>query len=280
MNTTVFVVCLNAFIASGLASQQGGSPVRTGPYFGQTPPGSEPEVFAPGLVSLTDTREYGITFSPDGREVYFTRATTTTGGIMVSRWDEDGWTAPTPAAFSAGHAAHEPHVTFDNRRIYWGWRGKPTPDGTSYGIYVSERTPEGWSAAEYAGQGMYVTSSRSGRMYVTAPPRWERGPLAEVTLEGSRFAGLTPIPNLIGAHPGVAPDGSYILFDNGNGMMRVSFLQASGEWGEPVDLTRHGIFPGGFCPSVSPDGEYLFFSHAGDIYWVSTTLIEDVGSGR
>ena len=62
-----------------------------GPYLGQDPPGLEPEVFAPGIVSTRWGQEFGITFSPDGKEVYFTRGAT----IMVSRWLEAGWKVST-----------------------------------------------------------------------------------------------------------------------------------------------------------------------------------------
>ena len=41
-------------------------------YLGQTPPGSIPEPFAPGIVSTEDSIEFAGTFSPDGREYYFT----------------------------------------------------------------------------------------------------------------------------------------------------------------------------------------------------------------
>ena len=41
-------------------------------YFGQTPPGNTPELFAPGIISLDDRNESMITFSPDGKECYFT----------------------------------------------------------------------------------------------------------------------------------------------------------------------------------------------------------------
>ena len=42
-------------------------PVLSGAYFGQTPPGSSPEIFAPGLISTQDGWEAAITFSPDGK---------------------------------------------------------------------------------------------------------------------------------------------------------------------------------------------------------------------
>jgi len=60
----------------------------TGPYFGQKPPGMIPEIFAPGIVSSTEATEYGITFSPDGKEFYFNRNGV---GIMVCNWQDYGF---------------------------------------------------------------------------------------------------------------------------------------------------------------------------------------------
>ena len=31
--------------------------------------------------------------------------------------------------------------------------------------------------------------------------------------------------------------------------------------------------------SLSPDGRFLFFSRSGDIYWVSTKIIDDIKKG-
>ena len=61
-----------------------------GPYLGQKPPGNDFEVFAPGLLSDVG-HEYSITFTPDGKEIYFSRGGE---GVLVCRLKKDGWTAP------------------------------------------------------------------------------------------------------------------------------------------------------------------------------------------
>ena len=51
----------------------------------------EPTLFAPGVIS-TEEREYGITFTPDGREAYFTRRSRRgPSRIMVTRWEVGRW---------------------------------------------------------------------------------------------------------------------------------------------------------------------------------------------
>jgi ankyrin repeat protein len=263
-----------------------------GSYFGQTPPEKTAQLFAPGLINVLGSSAYAPTFSPDGKEMYFTRDLAGQPQvIMVCREGADGWTAPAPAAFSAGFSAHEPHLTRDNRRIYWGWfrpvpAGEPKPPTGDIGLYVAERTTAGWSAAQYVGQGMFVSSTRDGQIYVTDTSEAPQGNayLAKAVMENGRIAKLERLQGGIArfrervkwiAHPCLAPDGSYILFDNGNGMMQVSFRDAKGEWGEAIDLTRRGLDRNGGIASITSDGRYLFYRSGSDLYWVSTAVIED-----
>jgi hypothetical protein len=264
-----------------------GQPARfTGSYLGQAPPGKIPRVFAPGFVSTGSAKESGGCFSPDGKEFYFSRSAT----IMVSRLGSTGWTNPEPASFSAGFDAFQPHVTLDNKRIYWGWR-RPGPPGPPYGIWAADRTPQGWSAPHYVGLGMNVSSSRNGDVFVTDISTSDTGDyIAKAHLVDGRFAGfdrlrggmdaLRPALTIDTAHPAIAPDGRYIVFDvKGGSYLYVCFRQNDGTWGEAIDLTRHGLNPKAGQATISPDGKYLFFHLEQDIYWVSTALVEELRPG-
>ena len=82
------------------------------------------------------------------------------------------------------------------------------------------------------------------------------------------------------AHPCIAPDGSFMLFDvDGGSHLFVTFKQSDGTWGDGIDLTKHGFDPlagGGY---VSPDGKYLFFALKDDIWWVDAKVIENLRAG-
>jgi len=251
-----------------------------GPYLGQPVPGMTPVVFAPGLVSGTGAKVSACTFSPDGREFYFTRGNER---IMVSRLTDQGWTHPEPLALTAEHKAFEPHVTLDNKRIYWNWQRPGCADGLA--IWFAERTADGWSTPACAGGGMFTSSSRDGSLYVTHMGR-ESDYISRVDLEGPRFAGYQDLRGAIEkirarsasvAHPCVAPDGSYIVFDvDGGPHLFVSFREPDGTWGEPIDLSEHGLDVKAGIASVSPDGKYLFFGLGNDLCWVSAKLVEDL----
>jgi Tol biopolymer transport system component len=184
------------------------------------------------------------------------------------------WSEPAPVAFSARYGAHEPHLTLDNATLYFGWF-RPVPPGETsdmdYGIWAVDRTSDGWSEPRYVGQGMYVSSDRSGQVYVTDLNASSHA-VSLVTLTEGRFTTYEHITT--GAHPGIAPDGSYLLYDRGGGdHLYVRFRLEDGTWGEVIDLTREGLPWGAGIASISPDGLYLFYTDGHDLYWVSTEII-------
>jgi len=261
----------------------------SGPYLGQEPPGTTPEVFAPGVVSLPDSTEFSGTFSPDGEEYYFYRfSDDSPSTVLFSKVLDGEWTAPDQLAVTAGYDAYEPHLTLDNTRLYFAW-DRPVPEGqpgtpAEGGYYVVKRTETGWSKPQYAGQGMFPSSSRDGRMYITdmsSRSRDGKTYLAEIKLQRGLFAGYKRLPIKTGwgsqAHPAIAPDGSYLLFDVQEGnYLYVSFRRADGTWDDAIDLTQHGFDPLAGGAYVSPDGKYLFFALRDDIWWVDAGVIEDL----
>lgn len=245
-------------------------------YLGQTPPGLTPQVFAPGIVSISSAVDYGITFSVDGTELYFTRRMndTTRQNIYEMHLTDGVWSDPAPVAFSAEFDAHEPHLTADNKVLYFGWF-RPPPEGVKStmdaGIWAVDRTENGWSAPRYVGEGMFVSSEQNGQIYVTNFSAGGTPRLSQATLTDGRFTNWKVIAD--GVHPAIAPDGSYLVFDDGNGNLRVRFNSGNGKWGQTIDLTKHGIPATASISSISRDGKYMFYTYEQDIYWVSTEII-------
>jgi hypothetical protein len=246
----------------------------SGAYLGQVPPGLSPQVFAPGFVSLRSPNEYSAAFSADGTEFYFTRQFPNYQDIYETHLVDGIWSDPAPVAFSAGYGAHEPHITLDNTILYFGWF-RPVPEGEisdmDYGIWAVDRIVGGWSEPRYVGQGMYVSSDRSGQLYVTdhlvAPAE-----VSLVTLSDGRFSVYEHIAT--GAHPCIAPDGSYLVYDRGGGdHLYVRFRLEDGTWGEEIDLAGQGLPGIAGIASISPDGLYLFYTDGHDLYWVSTEIV-------
>jgi hypothetical protein len=256
----------------------------SGPYLGQAPPGTEPQIFAPGVVSDSRYMEWCGTFSPDGTEYFFYRYFgDSPSQIFMTKLVDGAWTPPVPCAFTGESSAAEPHLTFDDQFLYFDWETKASGPAATPEYYFVERTADGWSEPKYAGQGMFMSSTRAGDIYVTdMSGRGSRTTyLARIDTDAGVFKDYERL-NIkpyygVQAHPGVAPDGSYMLFDvDGGSHLFVSFKQADGTWGEGIDLTKHGFDPlagGGY---VSPDGKYVFFAPKDDIWWVDAKVIEDL----
>ncbi|TFG77055.1 MAG: MBL fold metallo-hydrolase, partial [Chrysiogenales bacterium] len=262
-----------------------------GPYLGQPLPGLEAVVFAPGLVSTAGNVEFSIAFSPDGKEIYFTRRKDPGGSntMMFCRWEKNGWSAPAEATFCKGFPSNEPHITADGKKLYFGCnRPRPGAEQAEYGIWVTERTENGWGEPHYHGQGMYVSSTQHGDLYMTDVTNVAGGglikyPMANGSLGSPlRLTGSVNEPVPV-AHAFIAPDESYMVFDSysrpggqgGEGDLYVVFRNPDGSWSEAINMGDTINTPGtNFCPMVSPDGKYLFYAACRDIYWVSVEAIQ------
>jgi hypothetical protein len=70
-NITFSISCLSLFLFLLSLKEE---------YLGQEPPGLTPVMFAKGIVS-TEANELNCVFSPDGRELFFTRNINRNGDI-------------------------------------------------------------------------------------------------------------------------------------------------------------------------------------------------------
>lgn len=68
MKNGLLIIILLLFIKSSFGQQ---FTDLYGDYLGQSPPGDNPEVFAPDIISGTTLEHSAAIFSPDGNEVYW-----------------------------------------------------------------------------------------------------------------------------------------------------------------------------------------------------------------
>jgi Tol biopolymer transport system component len=271
-------------------------------FMGQTPPGAEVDVFAPGIVSIEDGKEYKITFSPDLQEILFTRRTPNgrNDRIWYSRLEKGELTPPELAPFACDCLEMDPSFTPDGRRVYYNSK-RPLPGEESlsdrFNVWYVDRTANGWSEPQFVGSPfndyhpVYFSFANDGTLYFTnSSPReiWYAQPTDDGYGEAQQLPSLINLlPNV--AHPGIAPDGSYIVVDSYVykdgvlvGSLYVSYRKPDGFWTKPVRLAEilnaeeTDIYA---SPRISPDGEFLFFEHylpetdQADICWVSTEII-------
>jgi hypothetical protein len=291
----LFLVSITLFSTllamSSVSHAQDELAVLEGPYLGQTPPGLTAKPFAPGIVN---TEEWGdaIGFSLDMNEIY------------VTRWKHT-------------RDAREPEsVTFKKVDNKWlktamlhGAR-KPfhSPDGKTlhFGKQYKERTKDGWSEMKSLGSPfeeipiMGLTSSAKGTLVLDERAGADGNGILRYSrlINGKREAlqafGKEINTGKWNAHPFIAPDESYIMWDGeresgyGDADLYISFRQPDGSWGEAINMgNKLNTETGEGGAHVTPDGKYLFFNRMvplanggtglqSDLYWVDAQIIEDL----
>jgi hypothetical protein len=154
-----------------------------GDYLGQTPPGSTPVIFAPGIVSTDHHEHSSPTFSPDGKEIYWSRfddpqSENPAQQILFVRHQDGRWTEPQVAPFSGEYSDGGPCFSLDGRRLYF-YSERPLPGDSGVlkdDVWFVERIDTGWGEPQNIGLSSLSTRekwifspsvTKEGNLYVT-----------------------------------------------------------------------------------------------------------------
>ncbi|MCB2196309.1 MAG: hypothetical protein KQH79_10635 [Bacteroidetes bacterium] len=272
-----------------------------GDYFGQTPPGDIPVVFAPNIISVDSTVEHGSpSFSPDGSEVFWQSNYRQSGketqifGLTMKQVG-DKWTTPEKTPYRGGFV-----FAPDGERLYFGCEDK---EGH---VCFVEKLDENWSEIKNLGLierfpdlkfAYNLTIASNGTIYFLGHAEGFRNnyaiyrtELINGDYEKPELLPLninTPGDSILNWTPYIAPDESYLIFSRRRmlptddyGDLYISFLKPDKSWTDPVSLGE-SINSNGYerFPKVSPDGKYLFFTRFvsrgnEDVLWVSADIID------
>lgn len=286
----VLTLILNACNTKKEQTNDSDVPSIKTPYLGQKPPGLTPELFAPDIVSTKNFERIPL-FDPVTQEFYFLRQQKDEASkTYVIRFRNGVWQKP---------------VLKDDMKNY-GMKSFISPDGNTLylGNEFQERTASGWSEKISLGPPydqipiMRLTTSDL-ETYVFD----ERDPDGIGTIRYSRVKdGIRERPKAFGqeintgkwtAHPFIAPDESYLIWDSereggyGDSDLYISFRQEDKSWGPAINMgpeinTEYEDNRG----MVSHDGKYFFFNRIihGEtfeeseinIFWVDAQIIEDL----
>jgi WD40 repeat protein len=233
-------------------------------------------IFEPGVVS-TPLPEFSITFTPDGRTLYFGRASQDRSvlTIMTASYAGGRWTPPQVAPFSGRYHDVDPFVTPGGQRLYFSSdRPRSSTNGHSLSTWYVERTLSGWSEPVDPGEPLnsdstdvFVSTSRDGilvfgsrreghsRAYSThlVNGRWE---IPQAIRFGAVLDGV--------ANPLISPSGRFILLvldqPSRGADLFVSCRTASG-WSSPRRLSDEvNSRYADFAPALDPKESSLFFT--------------------
>ncbi len=272
-------------IATAGADAGQSAAAAAGDYLGQAPPGVEPAIFAPGIVS-TGLSERDIAVTPDGNEIYFGTfaGRYAVAVIMVVRRSGGVWGQPEVAPFSGipGVADLEPALAADGSRLYF-LSDRPARAGEKGGedIWFVERQGPGWGPATNLGppvnsaaEEYFPSLTRDGTIYFTRQgDKAHPDGIYRSRLKDGAYAAPERLPDRVNCgraryNAFVAPDESYLvyaIFGRPDGLGRsdyyVSFRSADDEWSEPVNLGPKINTAGDeeYSPYVTRDGRHFFF---------------------
>jgi hypothetical protein len=114
-----------------IRAQENDFPVLKGPYLGQEPPGTTPDIFAPGIVSTDMYNHCNIDISPDGSEIYWAMASLDTPcRIYFSETIDGVWSKPEIMSFTRSENGDCPVLSPGGNRLFFN-SSRPLPEGTA-----------------------------------------------------------------------------------------------------------------------------------------------------
>jgi WD40-like Beta Propeller Repeat len=285
-NSILLLFVLLILISCSQTDSVAEKPALVHQYLGQEAPGLKPILFAPEIISIPATSDRDVTFTPDLREMYFSR----NARIMVTKLTDSVWSEAERVSFSADYNEFEAFITHDGKRLYYisqrplSGTGDPEP----FQIWYVDRIKSGWGEPKrFSDRGDYFpTVTTDGIMYMSGA----NNDLYTLDLN-DKSAAPVKLGDSINSpareyNSFVAPDGGYLIFTSfgwgdgfGGGDLFISFRKPGGAWGKPKNMGP-GINSSAheYCPSVSPDGKYLFFvsniKGLNDIFWVDADIID------
>ena len=263
-------------------------PVLSGPYLGQPLPGTEPQLFAPHIVS-TGLFERDVAMTPDGNEFYFGVAVGNYGyvTILYSKLQNGRWSAPevVPYLNDPEIMNLEPCISPDGQKFFFLSNRPDIARGDSVkgdqDIWVMDRVEDGWGMPYNPGppvntedEEYFPSVTRDGTIYFTRNAKGSRlSYIYRSRLVDGVYQPAEKLGPEINSGPAqynafIDPDERFIIVPTpdrpdsfGGTDYYISFRKSDDSWIGPFNLGARVNTPGRaeYSPYISPDGKYFFF---------------------
>ncbi|CAH9049893.1 hypothetical protein PSECIP111951_00068 [Pseudoalteromonas holothuriae] len=270
---SITVLLLNVAL-SFISYSKESFPVLTQRYLGQSPPGLTPELFASDIVATTAHLESEVLFLPDMTELSFTRSG---GKYKAPEW-----------------------IVMQYRNNQWSKKPIPVTDIDDYKALFSPslsviKNIEPFKNIPIVG---FDISSQGTYYFYVLDFKDGSGHMSYSRLIDGQYEVPKKMSTAVNkgkyiAHPFIAPDESYLMWDaeregENTPDIYISFRKKDGSWGEAINMGEKINTPRyEQRPKVTPDGKYLFF-WKGDVkiredgsryvvgspHWVDAAIIE------
>ena len=254
-------------------------------YFGLSSPGNKIELFAPGIISLENLKEYALAISPLGDEVFFAVGTWPECKIMHVKKNGSKWSEPEIASFSTDCYAVEPAFSPDGKYLYFS-SSRGEKDIKQYCIWRMERVENHWEKAKKVIDiedpdilEFHPCITNNGTLYFCSwdlkknkgsiyKSEYLNGVYSDPVKENVPFEGDCSVTN-----PFVDPDGKFIItsteIENSKSKydIFISYREEDG-WDKPVNFgSRFNSSEVDDSFDISPDGRFIFLYKQDNVYW-------------
>ena len=267
------------FASSALATDK---QTPGGPYLGQTPPGDEAVLFAPGIIS-GGFNDRDMAMMPDGSEIYFSvnMRHFEISTILAVYKVNNRWSKPAVAPFAVeSHLKYlEPAISPDGSKFFFvasEHDGKNNND-----IWIMNRQADGWGKPAKLGENIntdvsetFPSITNDGTLYFSRAsenPRVEH--IYRSRLINGHYTKAEKLPDNVNSGKSqfnafVAPDESYLIIpiygredSVGSIDYYITYRNDNDEWSEPINMGEKINTAGAneYSAYVSRDGKYLFF---------------------
>ncbi len=286
-----FITMFSVLAANSQTNAQDEFPILKGPYMGQKPPGMVAEPFAPGIISKQGWELEGV-FAPGLKEFYFTldrgiyegpKKTGRRNTVVGFRQENNIWKKYTEFR-RAGEVTFSP----DGKRMHMAEGYK-------------DRVDNGWTERKSLGPmfdnknlGIMRLSASAKGTYVFDDYKTDMIRISELKngkREEPKKMGAIVNTGKWTAHPFIAPDESYLIWDSerdegfGGSDLYISFKQKDGSWGTAINMGPEvNSDKWDAYATVTSDGKYILFNRRiddgstdkmnVDVYWVDAKIIE------
>lgn len=243
---------------------------------------NEPAMVGEGIIS-TAQDEFGGSFSPDGKTIYFDRSVPP--HYFYTMWEShrvgDRWSSPQILPFSGEYRDSDPVLSPDGKKLLFvSDRPFDDQDRHHYEIWMCEREGDRWSEPKNLGpvvntHSQYFASMASnGNLYFTATIGEDD---SEIDVFVSRFVdgkyttpeNLGPQINgkgIVNIEAFISPDEKFLLIGAfsrpdsvGSSDIYVSYNQ-NGKWSATLSVSAINTPAREYSPRLTPDGKRLIFT--------------------
>jgi len=265
-------------------------------------PSSTPKVFSKGFISKDSVAEFGSIFNKKGDEFYFAIDANDKSEIKYTKFKNGKWTPPIAVISNDSFSFNDPFLTPSEDKLFYISNMPRNLSDTivDYDIWYSNREGEQWSKPINAGLTInsdadeyYISFTEAGTMYFASNIAAEENrkhdfDIYKSPIKNEHFQTPQMLNDAINsgryeADVFIAPDESYIIYcaarrsGYGKGDLYISFKTQKGDWSNSVNMgpminsEAHEL-----CPFVTYDNKYLYYTSNQDVFWVSTSIIDEL----